>query len=101
MAFERREVIPEPSEYWHDRAACRGVGPDDFFAEEHGSYGRLRWRSLCNGCEVRGDCLAFSLLCDERWGVWGGFTPNARKALLSQLLEETMTWRHLLQCFEP
>jgi WhiB family redox-sensing transcriptional regulator len=100
MAFDRRDVIPTPAPFWFERAKCAGVGPDEFFAEEHGSYGRLQWRSLCPGCPVRGDCLSFAYLEDERWGVWGGFTPNARKKLLAQLLEETMNWGHLLRSFD-
>jgi WhiB family redox-sensing transcriptional regulator len=100
MAFDRREVIPEPAGFWQESAACRARGTEHFFAEEHASYGRLKYRTMCDGCVVRSVCLAAALLGDEKWGVWGGFTPNARRALLAQLLEETMTWAHLLRCFD-
>ena len=42
---------------------------------------------FCNGtidghqCEVRDECLIFALLNNERFGVWGGMTELARKAL--------------------
>lgn len=42
---------------------------------------------FCNGtidgveCPVRDDCLIFALLNNERFGVWGGMTELARKAL--------------------
>jgi WhiB family redox-sensing transcriptional regulator len=96
MATDRRDVVPEPSPFWTEHASCRGVGPRQFFAEEHAHYEGLGWVGMCAGCPVRAECLATALLADERWGVWGGFTPRARGRLLAQLLEETISWRHLL-----
>jgi hypothetical protein len=42
---------------------------------------------FCNGtidgirCPVRDECLIFALTNNERFGVWGGMTELARKAL--------------------
>lgn len=42
---------------------------------------------FCNGtidrlpCRVRDECLLFALTNNERFGVWGGMTELARKAL--------------------
>lgn len=36
-------------------------------------------KSLCAGCPVREECLAAGM--SERYGVWGGTTPEERRAL--------------------
>ncbi|MDE0649062.1 MAG: WhiB family transcriptional regulator, partial [Gammaproteobacteria bacterium] len=62
-------------------AACRGSGPVAFFHPD--GIGRAPWepddaRSVCAGCEVRVDCLAYAYATGERHGVWGGLTPHER-----------------------
>lgn len=100
MAFDRSEVVPVPSEGWETRAACQRVGSHHFFAkDERKTYKGMRWVELCPVCPVRADCLGFAILEDEQWGVWGGFTPNARRALLAHLLEETVSWRQIINSF--
>jgi hypothetical protein len=76
------------------RAKCRGQvqrlpGDDDvydpFFAEMPDDEQDAV--DYCNGtidgrqCPVRDDCLIFALTNNERFGVWGGMTELARKAL--------------------
>ena len=45
---------------------------------------------FCNGtddgvvCPVRDECLIFALLNNEKTGVWGGSTPQTRKAIRRQ-----------------
>lgn len=100
MAFDRAEVVPVPARNWQDGAACNQAGTKHFFNEdERRSYKVMGWREFCPGCPVRADCLAFAILGDEQWGVWGGFTPNQRRALLSHLLEETVAWRQVIAAF--
>jgi len=102
MAFDRSEVVPVPAKHWQDAAACQRAGVRHFFAEdERRSYRGMQWTELCPGCPVRADCLGFAILEDEQWGVWGGFTPNARRALLSHLLEETVSWHQIVNSFPP
>jgi hypothetical protein len=71
---------------WADEAACRFEDPDLFFPpeEEHGRYAVLRetlakW--VCLRCPVLAECTAYALASDERYGVWGGFTPAERHRL--------------------
>lgn len=40
-------------------------------------------RALCEDCPVRRDCLVFSLVMEDNWGVWGGFTPAERRRSLN------------------
>ncbi len=38
----------------------------------------------CTGCTVRPTCLAYALLNDERYGVWGGMSQEDRYKLHSK-----------------
>lgn len=102
------ERVPEPAEDWQAGAECRGTDPNWFYADalprgrpptdpevRERYYGELRWRELCPGCPVRTDCLAHALLHRERWGVWGGLTPAARKNIEAFLLDGSVTWVQL------
>jgi len=43
--------------------------------------------AICNGdydgrvCPMRQQCLEFSIINNEAWGVWGGMLPHDRKAI--------------------
>lgn len=39
-------------------------------------------KEFCALCPVRRDCLLFSLLAQERWGVWGGLSHTERARAL-------------------
>ena len=91
------DVVPRPDPEWRLLARCRGEEIDKFYRDERGPYVNLGWREVCTGCPARPDCLAHALREDEFWGVWGGFTPNARKRLISELLEGTVRWDQLVR----
>jgi WhiB family redox-sensing transcriptional regulator len=38
-------------------------------------------RAVCSGCPVRDDCLQWALSTGQAAGVWGGLTPDERRAL--------------------
>jgi hypothetical protein len=68
---------------WRDRALCRDVDPDLFFPLGDGPLGQrqiAQAKSVCAGCPVIAECLAFALsqLPD---GIAGGTTPAERVAL--------------------
>lgn len=84
--------VPAPGQW--ERAKCSGqVRPDPsggdpydpFFPEMPGDEADAV--DFCNGtidgirCPVRDECLIFALTNNERFGVWGGMTELARKAL--------------------
>lgn len=96
--------VPPPREDWQDEAECRGTEPRWFYAEvlrrnDDSStpryYNEMRWRELCPVCPVRDQCLAHAILHRERWGVWGGLTPAARRNVEEFLVEGTVTWVQL------
>jgi hypothetical protein len=35
-------------------------------------------KAVCEMCPVRRECLEFSLINDEREGIWGGLNPTER-----------------------
>jgi WhiB family transcriptional regulator, redox-sensing transcriptional regulator len=71
---------------WQQHAACRDEDPDLFLPpeEEHGRYAAFREtlaKRICLRCPVLGECTAYALAADERYGVWGGLTPAERDRL--------------------
>lgn len=66
---------------WMDQAACRGLGPDMFFADGRGGHLNRTYdkvRAICDGCPVQQACLAWGW--KEEFGVWGGRAPSERAA---------------------
>lgn len=61
---------------WQEHAACRGIDAEVFFPVSDEDAGPAR--ALCGACEVREECLLFSLQNRERYGVWGGVTEKER-----------------------
>lgn len=74
------------SQRWRDRAACIGAPPHIFFPIDRKFSGKT-WkhaRALCAVCPVREQCLAVALAVpatEDRWGMFGGMTPNERRRL--------------------
>ena len=70
------EMLRRPE--WHQRAACRGVGPADYV---RGPRGYEVGRALCASCPVRQECLEAALADDSLFGLWGGTTEAERRQL--------------------
>ncbi len=66
-------------EGWQDRANCMGVDPDLFFPERGASTREAK--GVCQGCEVREDCLEYALANSEKFGIWGGMSERERRRL--------------------
>jgi WhiB family redox-sensing transcriptional regulator len=94
-------LVVTPPSGWQSQGSCRGAGANNFFRDERGPYTSLGWAAFCTGCPVRAECLAHAVGAEEQWGVWGGFTPNARRSLLAQLLEGTVTWEQIERALTP
>lgn len=67
---------------WQDRAACKGKPTEWWFPDaERGDSGvYARGREVCVNCPVRGDCLQWAVDNHQRDGMWGGLSPNERRA---------------------
>ncbi|MFD7899064.1 WhiB family transcriptional regulator [Streptomyces sp. NPDC059743] len=78
---------------WEARAACRTSDPDELFVD---GAAQNRAKSICTGCHVRTECLAYALDNRIEHGVWGGMTDRERRALLRRRPTVT-SWRQLLE----
>jgi WhiB family redox-sensing transcriptional regulator len=70
--------LPEESG-WQERALCAQTDPEAFFPEKGGSTREAK--KVCLTCEVRGECLEYALMNDERFGIWGGLSERERRKL--------------------
>jgi WhiB family transcriptional regulator, redox-sensing transcriptional regulator len=64
---------------WQDRALCAQTDPEAFFPEKGGSTREAK--RICQGCDVRSECLEYALAHDERFGIWGGLSERERRKL--------------------
>ncbi|MFB7868092.1 WhiB family transcriptional regulator [Streptomyces sp. NPDC056069] len=72
---------------------CKTARADDLFVQ---GAAQNRAKSLCTGCSVKAECLAYAL--DERieHGVWGGMTERERRGLLKRR-PTVQSWARLLE----
>jgi WhiB family redox-sensing transcriptional regulator len=74
------ELFDEGEEQeWQERALCAQTDPEAFFPEKGGSTREAK--RICQGCEVRDECLEYALAHDERFGIWGGLSERERRKL--------------------
>jgi WhiB family redox-sensing transcriptional regulator len=62
---------------WQVDALCAQTDPEAFFPEKGGSTREAK--RVCEGCEVRSECLNYALENDERFGIWGGLSERERR----------------------
>lgn len=65
----------DPRGGWRAQAACAKGDPEMWFAD----WGEEEAVDTCRACPVRSDCLSEHLY--EKFGVFGGTTPDKRDAL--------------------
>lgn len=76
-------VAERPS--WQENALCAQTDPEAFFPEKGGSTREAK--RICQGCEVRAECLEYALTHDERFGVWGGLAERERRKLKNHAVQ--------------
>lgn len=89
------QAVADPGERWKTRAACQGhPRPNIFYpppardraganlrrsqAEKRRRIVIAEAKTVCRGCEVAHQCLAYAIARDEKYGIWGGFTSHER-----------------------
>lgn len=65
---------------WQDSANCATTSPDIFFPTKGGDNG-VAAKKICRSCEVRSECLEYSLESGESDGVYGGLTAHERAVM--------------------
>src|ERR1700760_655184 len=68
-----------PDDQGQERALCGQTDPEAFFPEKGGSTREAK--RICQGCDVRSECLEYALAHDERFGIWGGLSERERRKL--------------------
>jgi len=64
---------------WQERSLCAQTDPEAFFPEKGGSTREAH--RACLSCDVRGECLEYAPLNNERFGIWGGLSERERRKL--------------------
>jgi len=77
-----RRVEEDEALAWQADALCAQTDPEAFFPEKGGSTREAK--RICEGCEVRSECLDYALANDERFGIWGGLSERERRKLRRQ-----------------
>jgi WhiB family transcriptional regulator, redox-sensing transcriptional regulator len=72
----------EEEQSWQERALCAQTDPEAFFPEKGGSTREAK--KVCTTCDVKQECLEYTLMHDERFGIWGGLSERERRRLKKQ-----------------
>ncbi len=66
---------------WQAHGRCVGMDPARFYLDKGDSSEAAHTKAVCETCPVQADCLAEALATNERFGIWGGTSPRARRGL--------------------
>jgi WhiB family transcriptional regulator, redox-sensing transcriptional regulator len=69
---------------WRQRARCKDVGPELFFAGKDERSDTEEAKAVCRNCPVREACLEYALQNNIEEGVWGGLGERSRRRLRRQ-----------------
>ncbi|GAA4482617.1 WhiB family transcriptional regulator [Microbacterium panaciterrae] len=64
---------------WRWDALCAETDPEAFFPLKGGTTAPAK--AICARCTVAAECLAYALLHDERFGIWGGLSERQRRRM--------------------
>ena len=73
-------LICSPTDSWQHHAACIDFPPDLMFPENDEPHLYAIAKKVCEECPVVGMCLEIGI--NEKWGMWGGLTPEDRYLLV-------------------
>ena len=77
---------------WQRLAACRGPYAEMFFPpsaperKEDKSLREMSAKAICEGCQVRSECLSYALDIKEPHGIWGGLNEVERREVMDRRL---------------
>jgi WhiB family redox-sensing transcriptional regulator len=66
---------------WREKARCREVDPDLFFADKGEAARTHAAKRICQQCEVAKPCLNYAMTHTGIAGVWGATTERDRQEL--------------------
>jgi WhiB family transcriptional regulator, redox-sensing transcriptional regulator len=68
---------------WRNRSACLNEDPELFFPTGNAGPAFVQVQQakvICHRCEVDQTCLTWAIEFGQDAGVWGGLTPDERRA---------------------
>ena len=74
---------------WQDQSACGGEDTNLWYPEK-GQSPSKKAIGLCYSCPVKEACLEYAIENEERFGIWGGLTPNERKKIVNERLRRNL-----------
>ena len=72
-------AVEDGPQVWQAEALCATADPDAWFPERGDSVQEAK--RICGMCPVRAECLEYALKHDDRFGIYGGFSPQERRQL--------------------
>ncbi len=72
---------------WRAQAACRDGDTELFFpaGTTGGAVEQIdKAKIICHACSVQAECLEFSLVFHQEFGIWGGTTEDERRVIRRQ-----------------
>jgi hypothetical protein len=79
----KRQRDVEAAQSWMRSAACANVDAELFFPATS-RQPATEAKQICAACPVQAECLEYSLVNEEEFGVWGGLTEKERRQLLDE-----------------
>lgn len=74
---------------WMEDAACRGADPELWFPVGYGEPSKVQTqqaKAVCRRCPVEKTCLTWAIRTGQQDGIWGGRTPEERRAIRLQVI---------------
>lgn len=92
-------LICSPPDGWQHHAKCIDAHPDTCFPEDDEPHLYDISKRLCEECPVTSFCLEIGI--EEKWGMWGGMTPDQRHKLVKsgQIPTERLERRKFLRVY--
>lgn len=83
IVSDHQEFLVNMNESWRNKAVCRTTKTINWFDEDKHQIKMAK--EACRKCPVADQCLEFAVRNQERFGVWGGFTPRERNKITRHL----------------
>ncbi len=84
---ERQAILRRLAE----QGKCGGMTDLFYPSQEEARPSERRAQRICRTCDVRADCLSYSIEYEERYGIWGGYGERARSRIARQVRSGRMT----------
>jgi len=94
--FDCFQFLERQKPTFFKNAACSGLSPNLFHPGQGKAQDLKKALAICEGCEVRRDCLIYALENEERWGVWGGTSGRQRINWIDKNVSPEDAWEEVV-----